>query len=247
MVDDSITLASLQSLLSVQACDSELALLNGARAHTPAQQAMDEVARSASILRPQLTEATNMRNAVRERLAKVDAEASAARNRIDEINMRLFGSSSHVGPNDALKMSQEIDHLKVRVNALEDEELAIMESLEPLEQKSDELESLAVRLRDALSRARSDHEVQIRDIEAKIAVLRDRRNTIVQTVPASLLALYEHEREGRSTPLVALVEGRNCGGCHLALSSVERDALHKLPESELIRCGECSCILVRTE
>lgn len=240
-----VTLESLRILLAVQHCDSELDAIAHKLAHVPAQQHIRDITTQAGSLRERRTAALEKKQECDERQAELEAELKSAQARIDEINRRLFDANSKIAPDDALKMSHEVDHLKVRVGEIEDSELALLESREPIDEACDAIEREVVALREKLRIAQSDLHSQSTELAHARDQATARRSEYAANVPAVLLARYEQDRVGRSTPLVARVEARSCGSCHLQLSSVERDALNKMPESELIRCGECNAILVR--
>ena len=44
---------------------------------------------------------------------------------------------------------------------------------------------------------------------------------------------------------IARLNGMTCEGCHLQLSAVDVDRLRKEPSDALVRCTECSRLLVR--
>jgi hypothetical protein len=71
------------------------------------------------------------------------------------------------------------------------------------------------------------------------------REVAAADIPAELATLYEQLRAHLGGIAAApLVNGR-CGGCHLALPATEIDRLRKEPAETLVRCEQCSRILVR--
>jgi predicted nucleic acid-binding Zn-ribbon protein len=71
------------------------------------------------------------------------------------------------------------------------------------------------------------------------------RETVLPSVPASLLAEYEPLRHRLGGVAIAKLEGGSCKGCHLKLSNFELDRIRALPTDEVVHCEECGRILVR--
>ena len=61
-----------------------------------------------------------------------------------------------------------------------------------------------------------------------------------------LLALYERIREGSGGLAAAELKHGRCGGCRLELNPVDLAAIDRAASDEVVRCEECSRILVRT-
>ncbi|MDQ3896364.1 MAG: C4-type zinc ribbon domain-containing protein [Actinomycetota bacterium] len=82
-------------------------------------------------------------------------------------------------------------------------------------------------------------------IDDDLASQLEARQASAASIPADLLSLYEQLRAHLDGVGAApLVNGR-CGGCHLALPATEVDRLRKEPPESLVRCDQCSRILVR--
>ncbi|MFT4010538.1 MAG: C4-type zinc ribbon domain-containing protein [Nocardioidaceae bacterium] len=65
-------------------------------------------------------------------------------------------------------------------------------------------------------------------------------------VPADLLALYDRLRESKGGVGAAALRHRRCGGCGLELSPADLNAIRGRATDDVVRCEECSRILVRT-
>jgi len=72
------------------------------------------------------------------------------------------------------------------------------------------------------------------------------RGPVVADLPADLLALYEKLREQKGGVGAAELRQRRCGGCQLTLDNAEIAAIKARAVDEVVRCEECSRILVRT-
>ena len=60
------------------------------------------------------------------------------------------------------------------------------------------------------------------------------------------LALYDRLRESKGGVAAALLRARRCAGCNLDLDHAEVATIRAAADDEVIRCDDCSRILVRT-
>ena len=65
-------------------------------------------------------------------------------------------------------------------------------------------------------------------------------------LPADLLSLYDRLRESKGGVGAALLRARRCAGCKLDLDNAEVATIRAAAEDDVIRCDDCSRILVRT-
>jgi predicted nucleic acid-binding Zn-ribbon protein len=148
-------------------------------------------------------------------------------------------------PRELQALQDEIAALKRRISQLEDQELELMEQIEPLDA---ELATSAERRRalddrgEALRAQIAEEEVSI---EAELARVRAERASISAGVEPELLAEYEELRPQSGGIAIARMVGGSCGGCHLSLSAVEVDRIKKLPPEAPAHCEECGRLLAR--
>ena len=176
--------------------------------------------------------------------ADLERQVEAARERRRQIEDRMRGGQV-TAARDLTAMDEEVRHLGEHVRQLEDRELELMEALEPVDGELGRLEASMADLRaraDAARGAIAQAEVEIlgavRDEE-------DRRRAAAEAVPAPLLAQYERIRARLGGVGAARLVGDTCGGCHLALPSMEVDRIRKAPPDLVVTCDQCGRILVR--
>lgn len=245
MTDALITLADFQELLRLQELDSTVDQLTAKRSALPGHAVIEAVQAEAMQLRPKLQEAIAARDELVAKQDALEAEVKATEKRIGEINNRLYDGAAKIGPNDALAMSQEVRHLKERQSNFEDQELEIMEQLEPVEAEVAPLQQQAEGLAAKSQQAMADIAAGQAQIDAEIVGLRAMRDSVTPGVPAALLAEYEQLRKRLGGVAVAPLNGNSCGGCHISMSATEIAAIRSAPESQLIHCEECDRLLVR--
>lgn len=149
-------------------------------------------------------------------------------------------------PKDLERMTHELASLERRISTLEDEELEVMARLEDAQR---DLDTLVAQVAEAdarlaeLSAARDEKgaalDAQLLDVEAQ-------RGPSVEGLPADLLALYDKLRVQKGGIGAAELRQRRCTGCQLGIDNAELSRIKALPVDEVVRCEECSRILVRT-
>ncbi len=235
-----------RKLLQVQELDSALDTLRHQLANPP------EAARLATIagLRREANDA------VADVQVRLDDLARAQRKADDDVeqvkarrvrDQQRLDSGAIINPKDLERLQHELVSLNRRISDLEDVELEVMEELEAaqseqagLRERADELAREAAEL----VAARDERFAGLREREQD---LRARRDEAIAALPADLLALYERVRDQKGGVGAALLRARRCEGCSLELNAVELSGIRGRAADEVVRCEECSRILVRTE
>ncbi|UYM05591.1 zinc ribbon domain-containing protein [Solicola gregarius] len=83
------------------------------------------------------------------------------------------------------------------------------------------------------------------EIDAQLAELTAERELTAKAVPDDLLALYGKLRSQYGVGAAALRQ-RRCEGCRLELNAADLREIAAEPADAVLRCPECSRILVRT-
>ena len=176
---------------------------------------------------------------------KVDADVEVVKARRTRDRERMdAGLISN--PKDLERMSGELESLERRIATLEDEELEVMERLEAaqgmLSSVNDQVEVVETRLAE-LATAR---DAGFAEVDAELAELVAQRGPALEGLPADLLALYDKLRESKGGVGAARLAQRRCSGCQLGIDAAELASIKAKPADEVVRCEECSRILVRT-
>jgi predicted nucleic acid-binding Zn-ribbon protein len=240
-----LTLENFRTLLQLQEVDSSLDQATHRRAHLPAHEAMAAVQKEAGLLRPQMDAAVSVRDELAAKQMTLEAEVAAVEKRIAEINLRLYDGSAKIAPDDALAMSQEVRHLNERRSRLEDDELEVMEALEPADKAAAALEEQGKALSKRMQEAQAEMGAAQAEIDQSIMGLRTQRTELAAAIPASLLSEYDKLRAHLGGVAVARLVGNSCSGCHLTLAPSELAEIQRAPEAALLHCEECGRLLVR--
>ena len=195
---------------------------------------LDNQARDAQILVDDLTAEQN----------KADADVEQVKTRRERDRSRI-DAGLITNPKDLERMQHELVSLERRISSLEDTELEVMERLEEAQNTLDSVSALLATTDERLTALAKIRDEKAADIEVSLGALVAERSQAVSGMPEDLMKLYEHLRVQRGVGAAAL-QARQCGGCQLTLNSMDLAAIAKAPSDEVLRCEECSRILVRT-
>ncbi|MGY2874435.1 uncharacterized protein ACVW00_001625 [Marmoricola sp. URHA0025 HA25] len=232
-------------LLDVQELDSRLDSLHHQLGTIPEAVELAELG----------TRRTELDGAVRDLRIEVDdltAEQKRADADVEQVKARrvrdqsMIDAGSIADPKALQRMLGELESLQRRISDLEDTEIEVMERLESAQaalgertQELEELDARAVTLEVARAQKAADLEQSLGEVEA-------RRAGLTVEVPDDLLALYTKLREQKGGVGAAALRRKECTGCRLTLNPSDLARITAAPSDEVIRCEECSRILVRT-
>ncbi|MET0766617.1 MAG: C4-type zinc ribbon domain-containing protein [Aeromicrobium sp.] len=234
-----------QALLELQEKDSALAHLTHRRNTLPEHAEIAAVdARIREIDARRIDAQTRVSDLERAQ-AKADTEVEQVKARRTRDEERM-ASGAISNPKDLSSMQSELEALARRISTLEDEELEVMEQLEAaqaeLSQALAELETENA-TRDGLIAARDE---KIAAIDAEAAAASAGREKVRPQVPDDLFTLYQKLAANQGGLGAAALQARRCQGCHLELNGADLRELLAEPADTVLRCPECSRILVRT-
>lgn len=177
-------------------------------------------------------------------VAKFENEIDGVRQREDRDRALLAGGT--VDAKQLTELQHELDTLERRQASLEDSLLEVMERREELDgeiarqrQIVDDLQSAQD---DAQHKCDSARAELVRDQEETSA----RRERLAAQLDEALLALYERQRARTGVGAGAL-QGRRCGACRIEIDQGESARIAAAADDEVLRCPECSAILLRVK
>ena len=233
--------AELDALVALQDLDTVTDQARHRLAHLPERRKADELVAGEQAAATELTRLGAQRDVLAKRQDAVEREIATCRAKQAELTKRLGVTSV---PRVAETLQHELATSKARESSLEDDELAVLEELEPVEaaiasteQRRDLFAAEHVGAADALA-------VAERDTAAEIARLLGTRAGVAASVPAPLLERYGQLRPRLAGVAVARLVGGHCSGCNLTMSTSELQRLRSLPPGELDECESCGRLLI---
>jgi len=233
---------ALDGLLELAAHDAACARLRGRRENLAERAELADARGALAALDARIAERSAARDAVLADEQRVDAEVTAVEDRAQAGEQKLY-SGEITSPRELQALQAEIDQLRERRRALEDDELVVMEQREALDGEVNEI----VAERDALiERARTvaaSLAAAEAEIDAELRTETEAREVAMQALAESTLARYERARAATGSDGAARLTGVTCEGCHLTVPTTEAEAIRRAPE-QLATCDNCGRILV---
>lgn len=151
-----------------------------------------------------------------------------------------------MSPKDLEKLQHEIASLAKRQGDLEDVVLEVMERREGAAERAAELTGRVASVQAKVDDAVARRDAATATIDAEAATVTKEREVVAGSVPADLIKLYDKVRARSGGVGAARLYQRRCEGCRLELDITELNEVRKAAADEIVRCENCSRILVRT-
>ena len=218
-----------------------------------AEKALDELPEKLAVL--QLRKRLKDIEAVREKadaylrkanalVTKSNDEAASIQAKIDSEQTKVL-SGAVTNPKELQNLTRELAALQRRKDAVEFEELKLMEKAEAGEAQ---LAKVVAALEDGASKEAGlieEYKAKGGQLQTDIAGMKKEREKLASGVPADLLARYESLRLSKHGIAVAALSGDLCSACRTQIPSGKAQELRSGPE--LAECPNCHRILVVTE
>lgn len=215
-----------------------------------AGKALDELPEKRAVLqlRKRLREIEAVRDKAQAYCHKTDAlitrsndEATSIQAKIDTEQAKVL-SGEVTNPKELQHLTRELDALKRRKDAVEYEELGLMEKAEAGQEQLAKV--VAALAEGAAKEAALIEEFKAKggELQTEIVRLKESREKLAQQLPAALRSRYESLRESKHGIAVGVLKGSLCSACRTQIPAHEAQALHAGPE--IAECPNCRRILV---
>jgi predicted nucleic acid-binding Zn-ribbon protein len=234
-----------EPLLAVQELDTHLDQLAHRRQSLPIRTTLAGLEERMGALDGQIAEVEQRRAELDREQRRLEDEIASFESRVAQADKQLYSGSTN-NPRELQALQDDIASLKRRIAKLEDDELDVMERLEPVDAERSALLGDRAALDEEAGRARAQLAEAETEIDAEVASVRERRDTAAAAVDEELWPEYDRLRSRLGGVAIARLVGSTCQGCHLALSAVEVDRIRRLSLDDPVHCEECGRLLVRS-
>ena len=186
-------------------------------------------------------------------VSDLQREQERAENELEPVRERLnrnqhrIADGSIADPKALGSLVDEVEHLKRRIDTLEEAELEVMQQLETATEGREKLRREAAELDEQLGTLEAKRTVQLRELAAQLADRKGVRDRIAPLLPANLLTLYDKIGASHAGIGAAELRRQRCTGCGLDINAADLRSFAAAPPDEVLRCEECGRILVRTD
>lgn len=179
-------------------------------------------------------------------IANIETETGSIDVRIDELRKDL---NKAVNDKQYSALLAEVNTIKERRKAFEDEELIEMAAAEELDQTAVEINERAEERNKVLQVAAKELETRKAEISERLTELEHERQTAAAVIPSETLAMFDEiadDYEGEAMAAIEIIDHKrkeySCTSCSLRLPLEAVTTLLGTGES-LVRCGSCDRIL----
>lgn len=236
-------LAPLSLLLAVQARDLAAEQLAYRRRELPERAELSALERGSAALRKRLADIQSQHDELGAAQEGLDHQVDMLTSRMAAIESRL-SSGAAASFRDQEAMANETESLARQRRSLEDQELEIMEALEPIEAELSTLHAQLTSGEEARLTAAAALSSSEAVLDEELAAVAGERDSLAAGLPADLAAIYERLRAKLGGVGAAQLVDGACSGCHLKLPARERDLIQHAPPGTVFYCEQCGRILV---
>ena len=229
-------LAELERLIELQRLDSEIAELEAAAAAIPGLiQAIEaQRVRAKAALDAATAETDRMMKLRRQK----ERELEEVTDQLKKRQGRLFEIKTNQEYSAVLK---EIEGLKQKVSALEEDILVLLDQIEVAVKARAEEEQRARSSEAEALRDTQQKDAELRQLRSRLAELQGARKGRSKNVESSLLQQYLRLIKSRAGLAVAPARDGSCEGCHVALTPQLYNEVRR--NEEILTCERCGRIL----
>ena len=232
-------------LLDVAELDSRANQLRHQRAHLPELAEISTLEAERTALTDQVRDARIVVDDLTVEQKKADADVEQVKTRRTRDRDRM-DQGLITNPKDLERMQHELESLERRISSLEDTELEIMEQLEEAQRTADTLAAQLAETDEQIGELAVVRDARWAEIDASLVETEAARAASVEGLPDDLLALYERLRVQKGGVAAAALRARRCSGCQLTIDAAELGVIRAAAADQVVRCEECTRILVRT-
>ncbi|BAW05463.1 zinc ribbon domain-containing protein [Nocardia seriolae] len=177
-------------------------------------------------------------------IRKLEGEIEAVRKREERDRGMLTAGS--VGAKQLSELQHELGSLERRRKVLEGDLLEVMEQREAESAAHDHAGANLDKAEADLIDAERRRDEALADLAVAQQRCESDRAALSGAFPADLLAAYDKQRTTYGVG-AALLQARRCGACRIELDRGEISRISQTAPNVVVRCPECSAILVRTK
>ncbi|MFC5719974.1 zinc ribbon domain-containing protein [Streptomyces gamaensis] len=232
-------------LLDLQALDTRLGQLAHKRKSLPEHAELQALEADLTQHRDLLVAAQTEESDTAREQTKAEQDVDQVRQRAVRDQQRL-DSGAGMSPKDLENLQHEVASLAKRQGDLEDVVLEIMERRESAQERVTELTGRVASVQAKVDDATARRDAALGEIDAEAASVAKERELVAGSVPADLLGLYDKLRVKEGGVGAARLFQRRCEGCRQELAITELNEVRAAAADKVVRCENCSRILVRT-
>lgn len=233
------------TLLEVAQIDKRLTQLEFQRSHMAEAVALNDANANARDLHVKAVELASELVELQEQVTKAEIDVEQVESRMAK-DRSLLDSGSITDSKQLIELQHELENLSKRLVELEEIEFEALSQVEDFKRTLKEVEQETVNAEQVLHDAKDRLERAVASLDAELKELQNQRDLCLSNLDEALKSVYLKIKNDRGIGAAKLL-GSKCDSCHLELRGAEFSDIKKLPVTALVRCPECTAILIRVE
>ncbi|MGB3303710.1 zinc ribbon domain-containing protein [Gordonia sp. (in: high G+C Gram-positive bacteria)] len=235
--------AQQRQLLDVADLDAELAKMRHELRNLPEDAELTKQAQKLEEIRDDRSRAQVAVDNLQNEFERVDKELTGTAEHLKRDRDQI--ESGAVGHKALAEFQHEVSGLERRNEALEAELMEVMEQQEATAAELERTEAALLAATEQELAMVADRDAALVAVEEKVTDAQTKRAALIEGIDAAMVAIYEKLREqGRVG--AGLLRQRRCGACRMELDPRSLARIAAADEDEVLRCEECTAIMVRT-
>lgn len=230
-------------LLELQQIDSRVDQLRHREKNLPENTALSEATTERDTINARLATEVGAVEDAQTELGRLESDAATVATRQQRDEQRLQQTSS---VKDVAALEAELESLKNRTSALEEQQLEAMQAVEDATSIADATRAEGAAVEQRISEITQARTAALDEISGELGTLAGARTALTESIQDDLLEVYEKQR-AKSGIGAALFRRGTCGGCTMSLTGQDLADVRAAEIDDVVRCPECSCVVVRTE
>jgi predicted nucleic acid-binding Zn-ribbon protein len=232
----------LETLRALNDADRWIERVVAQREHLPELEELASVETELRSLLAALQEAQQSAEPVRR--SYIGAQETARRLSTRATDLEVALASSTGSARDLSAMQHELEQIRERVGAAEDDELNFLLELEPLDET---IAAIKARAQPGVAR-RAQLQADVAQLRAtlndEVASLRQSRAGLANSLEPQWRQRYDAALSRAGISGAAYVDAGRCDGCRIALSPLDFDRFRHLEAGVVMDCPECGRLLL---
>ena len=226
----------LQSLIELQKMDNEIVELERGKAAIPQQ--IESGKAGIKEKQSQLKKAEDTLVELQKKRKDLEMNVAAENDHVAKTKVKLSAVKTN---KEYSAIIVEVDAVKEKILALEDQELELMELLEEKERGLPPLKANCKEEEEKFNAYKLKKEAEAERTEKELEVIRPRRSQVANALEAKLLEHYSKVFKARDGLAVVVIHENICQGCHQQI--LPQQVIDVKVGETINHCEQCSRIL----
>jgi predicted nucleic acid-binding Zn-ribbon protein len=172
---------------------------------------------------------------------KLEDSISLNNEKIKKHEAKLF-SGTITSSKELVNFQEEIKQSKLNNDGLESKEIELMIKIDEYKPKLKQAEVKKQAYSKDIESLKEEIGIKVKDIEERLAALRERRKAAISKIPKEVCARYDEVKAKKGGIGVAVLKNRVCDVCRMEISSGEAE---RIQDPDVIhKCPECKRMLI---